>query len=116
MRGEQIKYRGIPIQNISAEATVENSKAELQTCRVTFDAKNSIDLKGAAELADPYPYVFNGTIGLTELGVFNELLKNLGQREGLSGILNGTFSSNGDASHPAAHLQLSGDQLKYLGL
>jgi autotransporter translocation and assembly factor TamB len=116
VKGEQIKYRGIPIQNINAEATVENSKAELQTCRVTLDAKNSIDLKGAAELADPYPYVFNGTIGLTELGVFNELLRNLGQREGLSGILNGTFSSNGDASHPGADLQLSGDQIKYLGL
>ncbi len=79
VQGEQIKYRGLLIQNVNAEATVENSKADIQTCRVTLDAKNRIELKGTAQLADPYPYVLNGTIGLTDLGVFNELLKNLGQ-------------------------------------
>ena len=58
----------------------------------------------------------NGTIGLTDLGVFDELLKNLGQAAGLGGMINGTFSSNGDAKHPGADIQLSGNQLKYLGL
>jgi autotransporter translocation and assembly factor TamB len=116
MQGEQLRYRGLLIQNLNAEATVANSKADLQTCRLTLDAKNHLELKGTAQLADPYPYELNGIIELTDIGVFDELLKNLGQRGGLSGNLNGTLSSNGDAKHPAAHLQLSGDRLNYLGL
>ena len=116
VQGEQLKYRGLLIQSVNAEATVRNSKADIQICRVTLDANNRVELTGTAQLADPYPYVLNGTIGLTDLGVFNDLLKNLGQPTGLSGILKGTFSTKGDAKHPEAHIQLSGDQLKYLGL
>jgi autotransporter translocation and assembly factor TamB len=116
VQGEKLKYRGLLIQNINAEATVENSKADVQRCRVTLDPNNRIELTGTAQLADPYAYVLNGRIELTELGVFDELLKNLGQPAGLSGIINGTFSSNGDAKHPEAHIRFSGYQLKYLGL
>ncbi len=116
VEGEKLKYRGLLIQNVNTEVTVGNSKADIQTCRVTLDPNNRIELKGTAQLADPYAYVLNGTIGLTDLGVFDELLKNLGQAAGLGGIINGTFSSNGDAKHPGADIQLSGNQLKYLGL
>jgi autotransporter translocation and assembly factor TamB len=113
---EQLKYLGLLIRNISTEATVGNSKAEIQTCRVTLDANNQIELTGTARIADPFPYVVNGTIKLADLGVFNELLKNLGQPDGLSGVVNGTFASSGDAKSPAGEIQLSGIQLKYRGL
>ena len=116
IEGEKLKYRGLLIQNVNAEATVENSKADIQTCRVTLDPNNRIALTGTAQLADPYAYVLNGTIELTDLGVFDELLKNLGQSAGLSGVIYGAFSSNGDAKHPEAHIRFSGYQLKYLGL
>src|SRR4029077_20388084 len=80
---------------------------------VTLDLKNRVELQGTAQLADPYPYTVNGTIALTDLAVFDGLIKNLGQPTGLSGALNGSFSITGDAQHPGAQLQLSGDQFKY---
>ncbi|MBV8532354.1 MAG: hypothetical protein JO207_00970, partial [Verrucomicrobia bacterium] len=116
VQGEQLKYLGLLIRSVSTEATLGNSKAEIQSCRVTLDANNQIELKATAQIADPFPYVVNGTIELADLGVFNELLKNLGQPGGLSGVFNGTFAGNGDAKQPAGEIQLSGTQLKYRGL
>jgi autotransporter translocation and assembly factor TamB len=114
--GNQLQYRGLVVQDIDIRATAEKAKAAIQTFRIAFDPKNKIELKGTAQLADPYPYAIDGTIGLTDLGVFNGLLKNLGQPGELSGALNCSFSSNGDAQHPGAQIQLAGDQFKYRGL
>jgi autotransporter translocation and assembly factor TamB len=114
--GNQLQYRGVVIQDLNIRATAENTKAEIQTCRVTLDPNNWVEIKGTAQLAEPYPYAVNGTIALTDLAVFNGLLNNLGQPTGLGGVLNGSFSSHGDSQHPGAQLQLSGDQFKYRGL
>jgi autotransporter translocation and assembly factor TamB len=114
--GNQLQYRGFVIQDLDIRAAAEKTKAEVQTCRVTLDTNNRLEMRGRAQLADPYPYAINGTIALTDLAVFNGLIKNLGQPAGLSGALNGSFSSDGDVRHPGAQLQLSGDQFKYRGL
>jgi autotransporter translocation and assembly factor TamB len=114
--GAQLQYRGVVIQDLDIRAAAEKTKAEIQSCRVTLDANNRLELQGTAQLADPYPYSVNGTIAFNDLAVFNGLIKNLGQPAGLSGVLNGSFSSSGDAQNPGAQLQLSGDQFKYQGL
>jgi autotransporter translocation and assembly factor TamB len=114
--GNQLQYRGFVIQDLDIRATAEKTKAEVQSCRVTLDTNNRLEIRATAQLADPYPYAINGTIALTDLAVFNGLIKNLGQPTGLSGVLNGSFSSDGDVRHPGAQLQLSGDQFKYRGL
>jgi TamB, inner membrane protein subunit of TAM complex len=114
--GKQLQYRGVVVQDLDIQATAEKTKAEIQSFRVSLDTKNRMEAAGTAQLADPYPYAVNGTIALTDLGVFNGLIKNLGQPPGLSGVLNGSFSISGDAQHPGAQLQLSGDQFKYRGL
>jgi autotransporter translocation and assembly factor TamB len=114
--GDQLQYRGFVVQDLDIQAAAEKTKAEIQSCRVTLDANNRLELHGTAELADPCPYAVNGVIALTDLGVFNGLIKNLGQPPGLSGALNGSFSIGGDAQHPEAQLQLSGNQFKYRGL
>jgi autotransporter translocation and assembly factor TamB len=114
--GNQLQYRGLVLQNLDILGTAEQSKAEIQTCRVTFDQHNRVELEGSAHLSDPYPYSVNGTIALTDLGLFNGLLKELGQPTGLSGALNGSFSISGDAQHPGGQLQLAGEQFKYRGL
>jgi autotransporter translocation and assembly factor TamB len=114
--GSQLQYRGLVLGDLEIRATAEKTKAEIETCRVAFDGNNRVELKGTAQLADPYPYAVDGTIALTDLGMFNELIKNLGQPAGLGGILNGTFSISGDSQRPGGQLQLSGDQFKYRGL
>ena len=114
--GSQLQYRGMVVQDLDVRAAAAEAKAEIQTCRLTLDAKNHLELKGTAQLADPYPYAVNGTIALTDLAVFNGLIKNLGQPAGLTGALNGSFNLNGDAQHPGAQLQLAGDQFSYRGL
>ena len=114
--GNKLQYRGLVVQDVDIRARAEKTKAEIQTCRVTLDANNGLQLRGEAQLTDPYPYSVNGTIALTDLAVFNGFIKNLGQPTGLSGTLNGSFSASGDAQHPGAQLQLSGDQFKYRGL
>jgi hypothetical protein len=111
--GRQLQYRGVVVQDLDIRAAAEKTKAEIQACRVTLDLKNHLELQGTAQLADPYPYTVNGTIALTDLAVFDGLIKNLGQPTGLSGALNGSFSINGDAQHPGGQLQLSGDRFKY---
>jgi autotransporter translocation and assembly factor TamB len=116
VQGEQLSYLGLLIKSVRTEATLGNSKAEIQSCRVTLDANNQIELTATAQITDPFPYVVNGTIELADLGVFNELLKNLRQPGGVSGVFNGTFAANGDAKHPAGEIHLSGTQLKYRGL
>ena len=92
------------------------TKRKSRRCRVTLDPRNRVELQGTAELAEPYPYTVNGTIALTDLAVFDGLIKSLGQPPGLSGALNGSFSVTGDAQHPGAQLRLSGDQFAYRGL
>ncbi len=114
--GNQLRYHGVVVQDLGIRAIVEKTKAEIQRCRITLDTHNRVELQGTAELADPYPYTVNGTIGLTDLAVFDGLIKSLGQPPGLSGSLNGSFSVTGDAQHPGAQLQLSGDQFAYRGL
>ena len=114
--GSQLKYRGTILQSLALDALFRGGKVQIQTCRVTLDNSNRVELQGTAQLADPYPYAVNGTIALADLAVFNGLLTELGQPAGLNGVLNGSFSVNGDVQHPGAQLQLSGDQLKYRGL
>ena len=114
--GTQLQYHGVVVQDLDIRAIVEKTKAEIQRCRVTLDTHNRVELQGTAELADPYPYAVNGTIALTDLAVFDGLIKSLGQPPGLTGSLNGSFSVTGDAQHPGAQLQLSGDQFAYRGL
>src|SRR4029077_3932131 len=36
-KGDQIKYRGLPIGSIRAEMALRNSEAKLETCRIAFD-------------------------------------------------------------------------------
>jgi hypothetical protein len=114
--GTQLQYHGLVVQDLDIRASVEKTKAEIQSCRITLDPHNRVELQGTAQLADPYPYAVNGTIALTELAVFNGLIKSLGQPPGLIGALNGSFSITGDAQHPGAQLQLSGDRFEYRGL
>jgi autotransporter translocation and assembly factor TamB len=114
--GNQLQYRGVVVQDLDIRAAAEKTKAEIQSCRITLDPNNRVEIQGTAQLASPYPYAVNGTIALTDLAVFNGLIKSLGQPAGLSGSLNGSFSSNGDAQHPEAKLQLTGDQFNYRGL
>ena len=114
--GTQLQYHGVVVQDLDIRAIAEKNKAEIQSCRVTLDPHNRVELQGTAELADPYPYAINGTIALTDLAVFDGLIKSLGQPPGLTGALNGSFSITGDAQHPGAQLQLSGDQFAYRGL
>ena len=113
--GKQLKYRGFAVQDLDIRAKAEKTKAEIQTCRVTLDINNRLELQGTAQLVDPYPYAVNGSIALTDLAVFDGLIKNLGQPTGLGGVLNGSFSISGDSQHPRAQLQLFGDQFKYRG-
>ncbi len=114
--GHQLQYRGVVVQDLDIRAIAEKAKAEIQACRVTFDAKNFVELQGTTQLSEPFSYTADGTIALTDLAVFNGLIKNLGQPSGLTGALNGSISSKGDAQHPTAQLHLSGDQFKYRGL
>ena len=90
--GNQLQYHGVVVQDLDIRAIVEKTKAEIQRCRVTLDPHNRVELQGTAQLADPYPYAVNGTIALTDLAVFDGLIKSLGQPPGLSGALNGSFS------------------------
>src|SRR5262249_24990643 len=55
-RGDQIRYRGLPVESIRAEAVVSDSKVKLETCRIAIDANNHLDLTGSCGIADPFPY------------------------------------------------------------
>ena len=115
-RGDQIRYRGLPVEAIRAEAVLGDSEVKLNTCRIAFDANNHVELTGTSRIADPFPYDFHGTVGLADLGVFNDFLGNLGQPRDLAGALNGTVSGHGDAKNPGAEIQIAGDRIKFRGL
>ena len=116
LSGDQLKYLGLLIPNIGIEAAVEGGRADLKTCRVTINENDFIDVAGDVGLVAPYPYDARGAITLRDLGVFNELLKNVGQPGDLRGSFSLNFSGKGDAKNPTAHLQILGDGLKYRGL
>jgi hypothetical protein len=115
-KGDQIKYRGLPINNLRAEIAVKNSEAKLETCHIAFDPNNYIELNGISQISDPFPYDLNGTIALEDLALFNDLLENLGQPRNLTGALNGKLAGHGDAKHPGGEIQIAGDQIKFRGL
>ena len=111
-----IKYRGLLVQNVDIASKVENSLATIETGRLRLDADNSIDLTGNAQIAEPNSYEAHGTIALKNLGVFNELLRSLGQPGDLAGALEADLSGKGTVKNPAAEFRIRGNQLKYRGL
>jgi autotransporter translocation and assembly factor TamB len=115
-KGDQIKYRGLPIGSIRAEMALRNSEAKLETCRIAFDPNNYLEATGISRIADPFPYDVNATIALGDLALFNDLLGNLGQPRNLTGTLNGTLTGHGDTKNPSGEIQLAGDQIKFRGL
>jgi autotransporter translocation and assembly factor TamB len=115
-QGDNIKYRGLPIDSIRLEAAARDGEAQLETCNIALDANNHLDLTGSSRLADPFPYEIHGTLALGELEIFNDFLENLGQPRGLAGNLRGTLTGQGDARNPGAQAQITGDQIRYRGL
>jgi autotransporter translocation and assembly factor TamB len=115
-RGDNIKYRGLPIDSIRVEAAVRNWEARLETCQIALDANNHLDVTGTSRVADPFPYEIHGTVVLGELGIFNDFLENLGQPRELAGTLRGTLTGHGDAKNPGAEAQITGDQIRFRGL
>jgi autotransporter translocation and assembly factor TamB len=115
-QGDNIKYRGLPIDSIRVEATLGNWEAQLETCQVALDANNHLDLTGTCRLVDPFPYEIHGKIDLGDLGIFNDLLENLGQPRELAGTLRGTLTGRGDAKNPGAEARITGNQIGFRGL
>ena len=116
MSGNQLQYRGFVVQGADVEAIVEHATAEVQRCRISLDPNNYVDISGKVQFTDPNPYQARGRIRLRDLGLFDALLKSLGQPQGLSGALNLDFSGTGNRKNIAASLQVEGEKLKYLGL
>ena len=116
--GRELKYRGLVLQTVDLDTQVTDGKANVQTCHLTFDPKNSIDVHGSATLKDPYPYETSGNVDFKDLGVFNGFLQSAGQKPGLSGTLQANWSGKGDSKNPipVADLRVAADQIKYLGL
>ena len=116
MSGNQLQSRGFVVQGIDVQAMVQHATADMQRCRISLDANNYVDISGNLQLADPNQYQARGRINFRDLGLFNALLKSLGQPPGLSGALNVDFSGTGNGKNVAAGLQVEGEKLKYRGL
>ena len=115
-QGDNIKYRGLPIDSIRMEGALRNWEAQLETCQVALDANNHLNFTGTCRIADPFPYDIHGTIDLDELEIFNGLLENLGQPRELAGTLHCTLTGHGDAKNPGAEAQITGDKIRFRGL
>ncbi len=98
--GNAIRYRGVTVQTLQATAALADKHARVQTLRLFFDPKNTIDLSGEADLAAPQAFSFTGDINLQDLGLFNPALAGFGQPEGLSGSLARNASGYGKAADP----------------
>jgi hypothetical protein len=116
--GRELKYRGLVVQTVDFDSRAADGKANIQTCHLTFDAKNSIDVHGTVDLKDPYAYETSGVVDLKDLGAFDNFLKSAGQQTGLGGTLQANWSGKGDSKNPipAANLRVSANQIKYRGL
>jgi autotransporter translocation and assembly factor TamB len=116
LRGDQIRYRGLPIDNVRMEASLKDAQVVFGAIQIAFDPNNQIDLTGKSAIAEPYRYEFKGTVGLGDLGVFNDFLGSLGQGGGLAGVLNLQLSGQGDSKNPTVKLSLRGTQITYRGV
>lgn len=116
--GRELKYRGFVAQTVDLDTRFADEKANVQTCHLTFDPKNSIDVHGSATLKEPYAYETSGNVDLKDLGVFNGVLQSAGQPTGLSGTLQANWSGTGDAKNliPVANVRTAANQIKYRGL
>ncbi len=116
--GRELKYRGLVVQTIDLDTRLADGKANIQTCHLTFDPKNSIDVHGSAALKEPYAYETSGNVDLKDLGVFNSVLQSAGQPTGLSGTLQTDWSGKGDSKNriPIANVRTAASQIKYHGL
>ena len=62
LSGDQFKYRGLVIPTIQIKAAVADAKAELQTCRITVNQNDFIDVTGNVGIAAPFVYQARGEI------------------------------------------------------
>ncbi len=106
--GDGLKYRGLLVQNVDIESKVENSLATIETGRLSLDPDNYIDFTGNAQIAEPNSYEAHGTIALKNLGVFNDLLRSLGQPGDLAGVLEVDLSGKGTVKDPTAEFRIRG--------
>jgi autotransporter translocation and assembly factor TamB len=116
--GREVKYRGLVVQTVDLDTRFADGKANVQTCHLTFDPKNSIDVHGSATLKDPYPYETSGNVELKDLGVFNSFVQSVGQPTGLSGSVQANWSGKGDSKKPipVASVRAGANEIKYRGL
>ena len=118
LAGEQIKYRDLLMQSLSAQAKADGNQATLQNAAIYFDPSNYINLNGNAALADPFNYEAYGRINFSDLKTFNAVLKSFGPNPGLSGTLNASLTARGNLKSqiPETNLAASGNQISYRGL
>jgi autotransporter translocation and assembly factor TamB len=104
--GNQLKYRGLSLQNAEMNGSVKDNLFTLQTAKIIFDRNNSINLTGRAQLAEPYEYAADANVDLKDLGFLNPLLKSFGQDVGLGGKLNLTWTGKGQIRNSVGNAQL----------
>ncbi|MBV9390866.1 MAG: translocation/assembly module TamB domain-containing protein, partial [Verrucomicrobia bacterium] len=116
--GNQIDFRGLPIQKFDLAASIVNQKATISDLHISFDPSNYIEIAGDAGLTNPYPYQSSGTVVLQDLRLFDNLLKDLGQSADLAGSLNLNWSGAGDIKNPvpSGEVNLQGNTLKFRAL
>jgi autotransporter translocation and assembly factor TamB len=119
LNGHDIRYRGLPIQNIELKANADQEKATVEALHLNFDPRNWLDIKGDLEIQEPLAYNASGQMQLDDLGVFDSFLKSIGPEPNLAGSLIARFSGKGEAKEnriAEAQISLTGSQIKYRGL
>lgn len=68
------RYGDAPLPLVELKAHTSQGAATLESCRVTVDARNRVDLKGQAALKAPWGFAVDGVIEMPELKTLNTLL------------------------------------------
>ena len=115
--GHQIKYRGLPVQDLKLDTRFEENEAKIQVAKIDFDRNNYVQLGGRISLANPFSYETRGEVRL-DLSIFNEALNTLGQNTGLVGHLATDWWAKGDGKNiiPQGEFKVVGNHIKYRGL
>ncbi len=112
--GQTLSYRGVELKSLEVQGMTANGLLQVPTVRLAFDDQNTITARASAALADPYTYEGHAAIDFENLGVFHDLLANLGKPSNLSGKFQATLDAAGDIRNPLprAQFKAAGQQIK----
>ena len=101
LSGSNLKMRDLIVQRLSAQSSIANNVIHLNECSATLNNTDYLNATGTFNLQPPQHYNGKASASVSNLAVFEPLLRAFGNQSQLAGSLKLDWEGNGQAVMPS---------------